>query len=65
MCSRVLLYPNSKVIKPNDLTAKEISITLSMVYAVNFFEGPDVFDVFGLEDGRREVFSRMICNYTP
>ena len=28
--------------RPNDLTAKEIATTLSMIYIVNFFEGADM-----------------------
>lgn len=31
--------PDTAPIKPTDLSAREISITLSMIYAVSFFEG--------------------------
>ena len=31
--------PDTAPLKPTDLSAREISITLSMIYAVSFFEG--------------------------
>lgn len=31
--------PDTAPVKPQDLSAREIALTLSMVYAVNFFEG--------------------------
>ena len=31
--------PDTAPVKPTDLSAREISITLSMIYAVSFFEG--------------------------